>query len=224
MASADLVQTNSLGLLGEISIDGGLQVGNRAAYVGRADWRRLGRIPGTRWISRTRPKAYKRVRANQLRLAGTGSRSRTLRLISRTVSTSVESAGVRQLLSAAGATGGHTEGPGCSTATSGVGSTTTAGTTNRLATRPCDTSTLFWLDGRIGSSSPCDVIGDKQRTGSLALRGDNRRCSPTGAFAGTRPDNGSRMRQESRLRFCERAAVRFHRATHLIATQISQIA
>ena len=42
----------------------------------------------------------------------TGSRSRILRLVSRTGSTSVESAGVRQLLSAAGATGGHPEGPG----------------------------------------------------------------------------------------------------------------
>jgi len=80
------------------------------------------------------------------------------------------------------ATSRWTTWPGCSTATSGVGSTTTAGTTNRLSTRPCDTSTVYWLDGRIGSSSPCDAIGDKQRTGSLALRGDNRRCSPTGGF------------------------------------------
>src|SRR5215471_11928578 len=63
-----------------------------------------------------------------------------------------------------------------------AGSTTTAGTTSRLSTRPCDTSTVFWLDGRIGSSSPCDVIGGKQRTGSLALRGDNHGCSPTGGF------------------------------------------
>src|ERR1700730_11013030 len=30
------------------------------SYVGRADWRRLGRIPGTRWISRTRPKSAMR--------------------------------------------------------------------------------------------------------------------------------------------------------------------
>src|ERR1700674_5309770 len=30
------------------------------SYVGRADWRRLGRIPGTRWISRTRPKSVMR--------------------------------------------------------------------------------------------------------------------------------------------------------------------
>src|SRR5215468_8762300 len=70
--------------------------------------------------------------------------------------------------------------PGCSISTSGVGSTTTAGTTSRLSTRPCDTSTVFWLNGRIGSSSPCDGIGGKQRTGSPALRGDNPRCSPTG--------------------------------------------
>src|SRR5215472_11297993 len=70
--------------------------------------------------------------------------------------------------------------PGWSIVTSGVGSTTTAGTTSRLSTRPCDTSTVFWLDGRIGSSSPCDGIGGKQRTGSPALRGDNPRCSPTG--------------------------------------------
>jgi hypothetical protein len=62
------------------------------------------------------------------------------------------------------------------------GSTTSAGTTSRLSTQPCDTSTGFWLDGRIGSSSPCDVIGGKQRTGSLALRGDNHRYLPTGDF------------------------------------------
>ena len=80
------------------------------------------------------------------------------------------------------ATSRWTTWPGCSTARSGVGSTTTASTTSRLSTRPCDTSTVFWLDGRIGSSSPCDAIGDKQRTGSLALRGDNHRCSPTGRF------------------------------------------
>ena len=30
------------------------------SYVGRAGWRRLGRIPGTRWISRTRPKSAMR--------------------------------------------------------------------------------------------------------------------------------------------------------------------
>src|SRR5262244_1886264 len=30
------------------------------SYVGRANWRRLGRIPGTRWISRTRPKSAMR--------------------------------------------------------------------------------------------------------------------------------------------------------------------
>src|SRR5690348_17227672 len=30
------------------------------SYVGRANWRRLGRIPGTRWISRTRPKSVMR--------------------------------------------------------------------------------------------------------------------------------------------------------------------
>src|SRR6516164_9139075 len=72
--------------------------------------------------------------------------------------------------------------PGCSTATSGVGSITTAGTTSRLSTRPCDTSTVFWRDGRIGNSSLCDVIGGKQRTGSLASRGDNHRCSHPGGF------------------------------------------
>src|SRR5215469_4104231 len=72
--------------------------------------------------------------------------------------------------------------PGCSIATSGVGSTTTAGTTSRLSTRPCATWTVFWRDGRIGNSSPCDVIGGKQRTGSLAWRGDNHRYSPTGRF------------------------------------------
>ena len=31
------------------------------------------------------------------------------------------------------------------------GLTTTAGTTSRLSTRPCDTSTVFWRDGRIGT-------------------------------------------------------------------------
>src|SRR5215472_16180285 len=62
------------------------------------------------------------------------------------------------------------------------GSITTAGTTSRLSTRPCDTSTVFWRDGRIGNSSPCDVIGGKQRTISLAWRGDNHRCSLTGGF------------------------------------------
>ena len=52
---------------------------------------------------------------------------------------------------------------------------------------------------------------------------DHSRCAattvavrPLGAFAGARPDNGSRMRRESHVRFCERAAVRFHRATHLV--------
>jgi len=81
-----------------------------------------------------------------------------------------------------GATSRWMTSPGCSIATSGVGSTTTAGTTSRLFTRPCDTSTVFWRDGRIGNSSPCDVIGGKQRTGSLAWRGDNHRCSLTGRF------------------------------------------
>jgi hypothetical protein len=33
---------------------------SRFPYVGRAGWRRLGRIPGTRWISRTRPKSAMR--------------------------------------------------------------------------------------------------------------------------------------------------------------------
>src|ERR1700730_5036600 len=90
--------------------------------------------------------------------------------------------GLARMRFTSAATSRWTTWPGCSTATSGVGSTTTAGTTNRLSTRPCDTTPLFWLDRRIGSSSPCDAIGDKQRTGSLALRGDNRRCSPTGGF------------------------------------------
>jgi hypothetical protein len=56
---------------------------------------------------------------------------------------------------------------------------------------------------------------------------DRSRCAATtvavrslGAFAGARPDNGSRMRRESHVRFCERAAVRFHRATHLAAAVI----
>src|SRR4051794_36814130 len=31
----------------------------------------------------------------------------------------------------------------------------------------------------------------------------------------TRPNNGSRMRREPHVRFCERAVVRFRRATHL---------
>ncbi len=30
----------------------------------------------------------------------------------------------------------------------------------------------------------------------------------------TQPNNGSRMRREPHVRFCERAAVKFHRATH----------
>jgi hypothetical protein len=53
---------------------------------------------------------------------------------------------------------------------------------------------------------------------------DRSRCAattvavcPLGAFAGARPDNGSRMRRESHVRFCERAAVRSHRATRLVA-------
>src|SRR3974377_1200856 len=37
---------------------------------------------------------------------------------------------------------------------------------------------------------------------------------PLGAFAGARPDNGSRMRRESHVRFCERAGVRLPCATH----------
>ena len=43
---------------------------------------------------------------------------------------------------------------GCSTIISVDGSTTTAATINQLFTRPCGTSTEYWRDGRIGSSSP----------------------------------------------------------------------
>jgi hypothetical protein len=74
----------------------------------------------------------------------------------------------------------------------------------RYYTRPYDTLTVFWLDGRIGNSSPSDVIGGKQRTGSLALRFDNHRCLLTGRFCRDAAEhNGSRMRRESRVRFCE---------------------
>ena len=43
---------------------------------------------------------------------------------------------------------------GCSTVTSAAGSTTTAVTTSRPSIPPCATSTKFWHDGPIGSSSP----------------------------------------------------------------------
>ena len=38
-----------------------------------------------------------------------------------------------------------------------------------------------------------------------------------GPASGARLDNGSRMRREPHVRFCERAVVRFRRATHLVA-------
>ncbi len=79
------------------------------------------------------------------------------------------------------ATSRWTTWPGCSTDTSGVGSTTTAGTTSRPSTRPCDTSTWFWLGGRIGSSSPCDGTNGVHGNGSTASRDDSHVCSPIGA-------------------------------------------
>ena len=80
------------------------------------------------------------------------------------------------------ATSRWTTWPGCSTVISGVGSITTAGTTSRLSTRPCDTSTGSWLGGRIGNSSPCDGTSGVHGNGSTASRDDSPACSPIGAF------------------------------------------
>src|ERR1700680_3312924 len=71
--------------------------------------------------------------------------------------------------------------PGCSTATSEVGSITTAATTSRLSTRPCDTSTSSWLGGRIGSSSPCGGTNGAPGNGSTASRDDSHAWLPIGA-------------------------------------------
>src|SRR5215469_18967544 len=101
--------------------------------------------------------------------------------------------------------------PGCSTAISGVGSITTAGTTSRLSTRPCATSTVFWRDGRIGNSSPCD--GHRRQTAHWIARVARRQPS---LFAHWGLLQGRRMRRESHVRFCERAGVRLPCATHLV--------
>src|SRR5258708_11664232 len=69
---------------------------------------------------------------------------------------------------------------GCSTQTSVAGSTTTGATTSRLFIRPYGTSTGYWRDGLIGSSSPFDVTGGEHGNGSNALRDDNHGCSLTG--------------------------------------------
>src|SRR5450631_3280956 len=51
--------------------------------------------------------------------------------------------------------------------------------------------------------------------------GGSHRATPTiavcslGDAAGVWPNNGSRMRRESHVRFCERLAVKLRRATHL---------
>src|SRR5262245_35222157 len=39
---------------------------------------------------------------------------------------------------------------------------------------------------------------------------------PLAAFIWKRPDAGSRMSRETHVRFCERAVVKFHRATRLV--------
>jgi hypothetical protein len=106
--------------------------------------------------------------------------------------------------------------PGCSTATSGVGSITTAATTSRLSTRRCDTSTSSSLGGRIGSSSPGGGTDGVHGNGSTASRDDSHAFSPIGPAPGALLGDGSPMRRELHVRFCERAVVRFRRATHLV--------
>src|ERR1700751_5954195 len=71
---------------------------------------------------------------------------------------------------------------GCSTRISAAGSTTMAGTTSQLFTRPFGTSTAFWGDGLIGSSSPCSAIGADHSKGWSASRPASRICSLTGVF------------------------------------------
>ena len=71
---------------------------------------------------------------------------------------------------------------GYSTRTSVAGSTTTAATTSRLSIRPYGTSTAYWHDGRIGSSSPSDATGGERSSGWLTSCDANRCCSLTGGF------------------------------------------
>ena len=101
-------------------------------------------------------------------------------------------------------------------ATSVAGSTTTAATTSRLSIRPYGTSTAF---GTMGASEV--QVPPTPPAANTALAGSHR-ATPTvavrtlGAAAGARPNNGSRMRREPHVRFCERLAVKFRRATHLV--------
>jgi hypothetical protein len=53
-------------------------------------------------------------------------------------------------------------------------------TTSRLSTRPSGTSTEFWRDGHIGSSSLYGGTGGGHGTGWIASRDANHACSPTG--------------------------------------------
>src|ERR1700688_2763809 len=69
---------------------------------------------------------------------------------------------------------------GCSMRLSAAGSTTTGATTSRLFTRPYGTSTGYWRDGLIGSSSLYGAIGGERSNGLPASRGDSHRCLCTG--------------------------------------------
>ena len=70
---------------------------------------------------------------------------------------------------------------GCSTRTSGAGSTTTVGFVLRPSIQPCCTSTGFWRDGRPESLSPCAGTSDEPETGCCASRANSRGFLLTGA-------------------------------------------
>ena len=91
--------------------------------------------------------------------------------------------------------------------------------TSRRSIPPCATSTASWHDGCIGSSSPSDATSDERITGWRTLCAGSPICSRSlEPSVWARPNNGSRMRREPHVRFCERAAVKLRRATHLVIT------
>ena len=70
---------------------------------------------------------------------------------------------------------------GCSTRSSGGGSTTTAPSTSRRCIRPCDISTANWPSGPHASSSVCAVTDDGPSSGCARWRSASLVCLRTGA-------------------------------------------